>query len=60
MSRDRWPTIPKRKGWTFAEHATRKMTLIEKKAHAGGLGNAALVSVPNSVPKKGRNEYEQP
>jgi hypothetical protein len=51
MMRDRWPTIPKREGWTFAEHATRK-TLIEKKAHSGGLGNAALVSVPNGVPKK--------
>jgi hypothetical protein len=44
----------------FAEHATRKTTLIEKKAHSGGLGNAALVSVPNGVTKKGRNEYEQP
>jgi len=32
----------------------------DKKAHSGGLGNAALVSVPNGVPKKGRNEYEQP
>ena len=47
-------------GWTFAEHATRKTTLIEMKAHSGGLGNAALASVPNGVTKKGRNEYEQP
>jgi hypothetical protein len=39
----------KTEGWTFAEHAT---TLIEKKAHSGGLGNAAPVSVPNGVPKK--------
>jgi hypothetical protein len=45
---------------TFAEHATRKTTLIEKKAHSGGLGNAALVSVANGVAKKGRNEYERP
>jgi hypothetical protein len=60
MMRDRWPTIPKREGWTFAEHATRKTTLIEKKAHSSGSWNAALVSVPNGVTKKGRNEYEQP
>jgi hypothetical protein len=44
--------VPKREGWTFAEHATRKTTLIEKKAHARGLGNAALVSVLNGVPKE--------
>jgi hypothetical protein len=31
-----------------------------KEAHSGGLGNAALVSVPNGVPKKRKNDYEQP
>jgi hypothetical protein len=60
MMRDRWPTTPKLESWTFAEQATHKTTLIEKKAHSGDSWNAALVSLPNGVTKKGRKEYEQP
>jgi hypothetical protein len=40
--------------------STLHTELTEEEGHSGVLGNVVLVSGLNGVPKKRRNEYEQP